>query len=78
MKDQIALRFQVHDVEALSYAPALRALGVRARQVYTLRERIDCSHWKHVSEHFLRPTPRRYVTLQPEKVIAAMQQQGLW
>ena len=78
MEDEIVRRFVVHEVGRLSYAAAIRALGIGADHVYVLRERIDCSHWKHVAQYFVKPTPRRYVTLQPRKVIEAMRAQGLW
>jgi len=68
---------------------AIRALGVEARHVYLLRDRIDCSHWQHVSKHFLGPVvgkhivtqppaARKVFTLRPERAVAAMKKRGLW
>jgi len=78
MADDVEKRFERVAVDDLKWAAAVRKLGVKAKHVYVLRDRIDCSHWRHVKELFLRPTPRRYVTTKPKRAIAAMKRAGLW
>ncbi len=78
MNSEIDCKFVKQKVEETSYASKIRALGIKHDYVYMLRERIDCSQWHIVSQYFMKPTPRRYVTIQPRKVIEAMKKQGLW
>ncbi len=78
MKDEIDRRFDTVAVDGLPWAGAVREAGVEADHVYVLKERIDCDHWHHVGEFFIRPTPRRYITLKPRRVVAAMKKAGLW
>ena len=78
MSREVEKRFRKTEIDGLEWAGAVRKLGVKAKHVYVLRQRIDCSHWHHVKDLFLRPTPRRHVTTRPKQVISAMRRAGLW
>jgi hypothetical protein len=89
MADELERRFIKIRVGDSRCASEIREAGVTATHIYLLRERTDCSHWKHIAPYFMRPTTgrhivlepkaaRRYFTLQPKKVIAAMKKQGVW
>ena len=78
MDSEVQSRFIKKRVQEMPCAAAIRALGVHASHIYMLRERIDCSHWKHVAQYFVKPTPRTYITLHPKRVIKAMKNQALW
>jgi hypothetical protein len=78
MDAEVAQRFLKQVVDELPYAAAVRAAGIEAEFVYVLRARIACGHWQYISQHFVKPTPRRYVATQPQAVIQAMRAKGLW
>lgn len=78
MDAEVAQRFLKQVVDELPYVAAVRAAGIKAKYVYVLRARVDCGHWQYISQYFVKPTPRRYVTTQPHDVIQAMRAQGLW
>ena len=66
----------------------IRAQGISDDVVYLLRERIECAHWQYVKDHFVATegkhivsqpvAAKRYLTIHPDRVVAAMKQQGIW
>ncbi len=66
----------------------IRAIAPSARRIYVLRERFDCSQWRHVKDCFHQVTGRHIVTeptagrkhftLKPKTVIARLQKAGVW
>jgi hypothetical protein len=88
MADEIERRFIKMRVADTRCPDAVRAKGINADVIYLLRERIECSDWQYVKDHFVaiegkhivsQPVAaRRYLTLHPERVVAAMKQQGIW
>ena len=81
-------RFLKKRVDETRCPDMIRALGVEGEYVYLLRERIDCSRWNRVSEYFRQVqgkhivknpvAGRKYFTIDPEKVVATMKNEGLW
>ncbi len=67
---------------------AIRDLAPHARAIYILKERFDCSHWRHVSDCFHQVTGsyivtqpsagRKYFTTKPKTVIARLCKVGVW
>ena len=88
MEDDIERRLIKMRVDDTRCPDTIRELGITAEHVYLLRERIDCGDWRHVKEYFTTvpgkwivtqpPPARKYLTLEPDKVIEAMRKQGLW
>ena len=88
MANEIERRFIKMPVADTRCPDEIRAQGVDADVVYLLRERIECGDWKYVKDHFVaiegkqivtQPVAsRRYLTIHPERVVAAMKQQGIW
>ena len=87
MKSEVQKRFIKMKVEETRCPELIRRAGVEDRQVYLLRERIECDHWQRVAEYFVQirgkhivaqPTAARsYFTVEPENVVATMKSAGL-
>ena len=88
MVDEIERRFIKMRVADTRCPDEIRAQGISDDVVYMLRERIECADWRHVKDHFVgiegkhiisQPVAaRRYLTIHPERVVAAMKRQGIW
>ena len=88
MKSEIERRFLKIRVAETRCPEVIRQLGVMRESIYVLRERIDCSHWDAVREHFLEVAGnwivkepvagRKRFTLEPRKVVRAMKKRGIW
>ncbi|MHC4562198.1 MAG: hypothetical protein ACYS8X_05425 [Planctomycetota bacterium] len=88
MVNEIERRFIKVRVADTRCPDEIRAKGISDDVVYLLRERIECAHWRHVKDYFVgingrhivsQPVAaRRYLTIHPERVVAAMKQQGIW
>ena len=81
-------KFVCLPVEQTRCPDKVRALAPSAREIYVLRERLDCRYWDHVRDCFhqvegayivTRPVAgRRYFTLDPRRVIARLEAAGVW
>ena len=88
MKTELERRFIRKSIEDTRCPELIRPAAVAGDVVYLLRERIDCGQWEHVSEYFVpiagkhivvEPVAaRKYLTTEPERVVAAMKSRGLW